>query len=493
MPANEVEAERHTLSRREAVNGLALAGLGALLAACRLERGSGGPLVSGSGSPAAGSGATPVAAVPLSDRTRYSHLLRRAGFGAAPGELDTWLPLSWSAAVNRLVDYETIPNDALESRLAALKLDLTTAAGIRRWWLLRMAYSARPLEEKMTLFWHGLLTSSLISAKPEMMLTQNQFFRAHALDHYGNILKGVTRDPAMMHWLNTAENKKGRANENYSRELMELFTLGPGNYNEQDVRESARAFTGLVTRKSGETVLAPAQHDDGQKTFLGRSGNFGPDDILDIILAQPAAAPFMARKLLGFFMSPNPSQASVDAIARTLTASSFDIREAVRALFNLPEFQDPSSYRALVKSPAELVAGTLRQLAVDADQSPIPSMLPEMGQSLFAPPNVSGWPGGAAWLNSGTWLARLNFANALTTNRTAVKLDPSRWPGAMGGTQQFVDTVAHLLVDGGLEAGQRQVLLEFTLNRKKIGTAWFDRHGRATVYLMLALPEYHLS
>ena len=504
MATSGTEAERHELSRREAVSGLALAGLGALLAACRVDHGhdapgsspaangTPAPLVSVPGSPSASPEATVSAAAPLSQQARYAHLLRRAGFGAGPGKLDQWLPLSWSVAVDRLVDYETIANDALDSRLAALKLDLTTALGIQRWWLLRMAFSARPLEEKMTLFWHGLLTSSLTSAQPELMLDQNRFFRAHALDHYGDILKGVTRDPAMMRWLNTAQNKKGHANENYSRELMELFTLGPGNYSEQDVRESARAFTGLVTRKSGETVLVPAQHDEGQKTFLGRSGNFGPDDIIDIILAQPAAAPFLARKLLGFFLSPDPTQASVDTIAGTLTTSDFDIRQAVRALFNLPEFQDPASYRELVKSPAELIAGTLRRLDLDADQSPIPALMPEMAHTLFAPPNVAGWPGGSAWLNSGTWLARLNFANALTTNRTAVQLDPAHWPGAEGGTAQFVDTLADLLVDGNLDGSQRQVLLDFAGSAPADDT-WFETQGRATVYLMLALPEYHLS
>jgi uncharacterized protein (DUF1800 family) len=496
------------ITRRQALDGLALAGLGALLAACRgrSEQSVGlstpGALTGGATPPPLVSlpptaasptpaGASAQASTAMSRRALYGQLLRRAGFGAAPGELDQWLELSWSEAVDRLVDYDSIDNQALEDRLAALKLDLSKAPDIQRWWLLRMAFSARPLEEKMTLFWHGLLTSSLTSAKPEMMLTQNKLLRAHALDNYGTLLKAISRDPAMMRWLNLAENKKGHANENYARELMELFTMGPGNYTEDDVRESARAFTGLVVRPNGETVLVPAQHDNGQKTFLGRTGNFGPDEIIDIILEQPATPTFLATKLLRFFVAPNPTQASIDAVAASLSSTRFDMRAAMRTLLNLPELQVPSSYRALIKSPAELVAGTLRQLAIETDAAQIPKLMVAMGQILFDPPNVAGWPGGSWWLNSGTWLARLNFANLITASRSDFKLDPAKWPGSDGG--RFIDGLITLLVDGELDDAQRQVLSEFAGIADPADTSWFDGQGRATIYLMLGLPEYHLS
>ncbi len=504
------------LSRRTAIAGLTLAGMGALLAACRVDTSSHGaataspapstPLAtttstSGAVSATPSGGASgPVTLRPttLSDGQRYGHLLRRAGFGASSAELDQYMTLGWSGAVNRLVDYGSIPNQPLEDYLSSLNLDLTKAADIQRWWIIRMIGTSRPLEEKMTLFWHGLLTSSLTSAKPPMMLTQNQFLRAHALDDYGTILKGITRDPAMMRWLNTIENRKGQANENYARELMELFTLGPGNYTETDVRESARAFTGLVVRPAtGATVLVPALHDDGQKTFLGQSGNFGPDDIIDIILKQPAAAPFLATRLLRYFVTPNPAPETVSAMANVLTRTNFSTREAIRALLNLPEFQDPANYRGLIKSPAEFLASTVRTLGARSDARLFPYAMVPMGQILFDPPNVAGWPGGAAWLNSGTWLARLNVANALTTNQSLVQFDASSLLGAQstGSAQEFVDGLVQLLLDGDLEDAQRQILYAFATadGSTTVTKSWLDSRGRAALYLVLALPEYHLS
>ncbi len=408
------------------------------------------------------------------------------------------MKLDWSAAVDRLIDYQSIPNQELEDHLTAMNLDLTKAADIQRWWMIRMIETARPLEEKMTLFWHGLLTSALTSAKAPLMLNQNQFLRAHALDEYGTILKGITRDPAMMRWLNTIQNRKGQANENYARELMELFTLGPGNYTETDVRESARALTGLVVRPAtGQTVLVPTLHDDGQKTFLGETGNFGPDDIIDIILKQPAAAPFLATHLLHYFVTPNPSQSSVDTVAGVLKQSNFSVKEAMRTLFNLPDFQDPANYRALVKSPSEFLMSTMRTLGAHTDAKLFPYAMVPMGQILFDPPNVAGWPGGPAWLNSGTWLARLNVANAITTNRTLVQLNATALTGnqPVPTTLSFVDQLINVLLDGNLEEDQRQILHDFASadGSTAVTTSWLDSRGRAVIYLLLALPEFHLN
>jgi uncharacterized protein (DUF1800 family) len=517
------------IDRRSAVGALTLAGLGALLAACRVDPRSrsapaatASPLIpdadptlatdAGATSPtqppdSAAAGASSgsstgasmnrSATLPLSQRARYSHLLRRAGFGTTPSGLVEWLELSWTEAVNRLVDYDGISNQALEDRLTALNLDLTKAPNIQRWWIIRMAETTRPLEEKMTLFWHGVLTSGLNSAKPPAMLTQNRFLRQHALDDYGTILKGITRDEAMMRYLNTIENKKGHANENYARELMELFTLGPGNYTEQDVRESARAFTGLTVRAGGATVLVRADHDDGTKTFLGRTGNWGPDDIIDIILEQPAAPPFIAGRILRFFVSPNPSQASIDAVAKVLRDTGFSIREAMRTVFNLPEFSDPAAYRNLVKSPAEYLVTAIRQLGAETDGRFYAAAMTPMGQTLFQPPNVAGWPGGADWLNSGTWLSRLNVANTLIANRDAVRLDPADWFGGGLPTapEAHVDRLAEILLDGNLADDQRRVLYDFARGDTATpgSREWFDGRGRALVYLMLALPEFHLN
>lgn len=469
-------------TRRDFLNGLALAGLGAVLA------------LAGAAEPAAWRGASR----PLSDREEFGHLLRRAGFGAGPGEVEAYQALGWEEAVDRLVNYEKVPNDSLEARLAELRLDLTKPQDLQRWWLLRMAYTARPLEEKLTLFWHGLLTSGLSKAPPPLMLAQNQFLREHALADFGTILKGIARDPAMMRWLDIAGSVRGRPNENYARELMELFTLGIGNYTEQDVREAARAFTGYTVDREGRVSFVRSRHDDGFKTVLGRTGRWGPDDIVDIILDQPVAAAFLAGKLLKFFVRPDPSPEATVEVARTLRETGYSIKAAIRKVFTLPEFRSPAAYRSLVKSPAEYAAGTLRQLGVETDGAGLPGLVNQMGQTLFNPPNVAGWPGGPAWLNTATWLARLNFANRVATDRRGVRVDPGRWfpsgrlPADPAG---FVDGLGELLLDGNVGPEQRAVLLDFG---SESGVAldparWFDSRGRAIIYLMLALPEYHLA
>lgn len=464
-------------SRRDILNGLALAGLGAALAitgaagARRVDRN-------------------------LSEREQFSHLMRRAGFGAAPGELEAYQALGWEGAVDRLVNYEEVPNDGLEARLGGLNLDLSKPRDIRRCWLLRMAYTARPLEEKLTLFWHGLLTSGLTKAPAPLMVAQNRFLREHALADYGMILKGIARDPAMMRWLDIPGSVRGRPNENYARELMELFTLGVGNYTEQDVREAARAFTGFALDREGRVAFVRARHDDGIKTVLGRTGPWGPDDIVDIIIDQSAAAAFLAGKLLRFFVRPDPSPGGVEEVARTLRATGYSIKAAVRRVFSLPEFRSPAAYRSLVKSPAEYSAGALRQLGAETDGVGLPALVGQMGQALFNPPNVAGWPGGAAWLNTATWIARLNFANRVATDRQGVRLNPAIWfpDGRLpSDSAAFVDRLGELLLDGNLGAEQRAILLDFGSEPGIDPARWFDGRGRGIIYLMLALPEYHLA
>ncbi|MBX6752696.1 MAG: DUF1800 domain-containing protein [Thermorudis peleae] len=469
------------LRRRKAVAGLVAAGLSALLAAYYAD--------------------SRVSSSSLDERTLFRHLLRRAGFGLAPNEVTTWQSLGWDNAVDRLVNYEQVANHDLEALLAQYHFDLTTPNGIRLWWLVRMAYTARPLEEKMTLFWHGLLTSSLGKATPSEMIRQNQFFREHALDNYGVILKGISRDVAMMRWLDLAENRVGHPNENYARELMELFTMGPGHYTEVDVREAARAFTGLVLRKDGNdyvSAFVPSQHDRGSKTFLGRTGNFGPDDIVDIILEQPATAPFLATKLLRFFVTPTPSPELVERIATTLQKTNYSIKAAVKDILLLPEFREPSAYRSLIKSPVEYLVGAIRQLGAHGNLQFAPQALKLMGQDLFAPPNVAGWPGGTSWLNSGTWLARLNAANTLVTQRAMVQFDFHSLLGdpLPQDPQGVVDRLAEVFVDGQLADPQRQILYDHAgpaAAYHQSPDQWLDQQGRSLVYLFLALPEYHLN
>jgi uncharacterized protein (DUF1800 family) len=245
-------------------------------------------------------------AASISVRAQTNHLFRRAAFGASRADLDQHGDRQPPAIAMSLVNYQDVPNDALEERLGAANLDVTKRDALQRWWLLRMMYTSRPFEERMTLFWHGILTTAFTKVnKPDLLLQQNDFLRQNALGSFRDILVGISKDPAMLIWLDGATNRKGKPNENYARELMELFSMGIGNYTEDDVREGARALTGwtLAGAKEGptEAVFRAGQHDDGQKTFLGQTGNFGLEEIVDIIVKQPATAQYLSRRLFSFF------------------------------------------------------------------------------------------------------------------------------------------------------------------------------------------------
>ena len=450
---------------------------------------------------------------PLPQSANFDHLFRRAGFGARADERQSAVNRGWNATVERLVKFNQVPNDDLDMRLTELKLDLTKTADLQQWWLARMVWTDRPLEEKMTLFWHGLLTSSVINARPPEMLIQNQFLREHALADCRTILKGITKDAAMLRWLNGASNRKTQPNENYARELMELFTLGrtdmrtgQPNYGERDVREAARALTGFrfTGPKDQEIVeFDPRQHDVGQKTVLGRTGNWGPDEVVGIIFEREGPAYYIAARLVRFFFLPppyvsGPGRDMVERVAKALLDSDYKMDAAVTAMFLAPEFRAPSAYRALVKSPAEYLAGMYRQLDAPIVKG-LPQQMARMGQSLFSPPNVAGWPGGKAWLSTGTWLARLNAANALTTTRgnseVADGLASAMRTLPAGSTDAYVDGVVDLLLDGQLMENQRAALMEFARSVPGDPTSpyWRDTVGRAVVYLALGLPEYHLA
>jgi uncharacterized protein (DUF1800 family) len=234
----------------------------------------------------------------LTGRKQISHLLRRAGFGGSPDEIDAHLALGFEGAVDRLIEFERVPNDELEARVSAMEtqLDVTRLPALQNIWLSRMLFTARPLEERMTLFWHNhFATANSKVGRPPAMYDQNKLFRSQALGSFRELLKSVARDPAMLRWLDSNSNRRRSPNENFARELMELFTLGVGNYTEQDVREAARAFTGWFFDRNLGFVFNSNQHDPGQKTFLGRTGSWNGDDVIDIILQQPASADFVAR------------------------------------------------------------------------------------------------------------------------------------------------------------------------------------------------------
>lgn len=430
-----------------------------------------------------------------SQRVRVAHLLRRAGFGASAEELDGYTKMGVSGATAALLNYQATSNQALDAAQVAFDpASLTGGAGgkgaasIEAWWLQRMVQSARPLEEKMTLFWHGLLTSGLDKAGPAPLFLQNQLFRSMALANFDDLLKAVSKDPAMMLYLDTETNRKGRPNENYARELMELFTTGIGHYTEDDVRESARAFTGWTLSASAKdrrnataSNFVARYHDDGLKTFMGKTGNLTGDDIVEMLVPLRATAERLGARLFSFFAYPNPDQAVVHHLADVFQQSRYSVRAVVGEIFGMDAFYSEKAYRALVKSPAEYVAQSLRGLGA---VSPSPSgggqggvvfgqaatAMAPMGQILFYPPNVAGWPGGASWINSSTLLSRVNFATALAQK---------------SGSRAMLDQLLGTFVDGTVSPATHDTLTQFA----------HDNPGATAdlLSLTLATPEYQLN
>ncbi|WP_096719651.1 DUF1800 domain-containing protein [Paraburkholderia acidicola] len=308
---------------------------------------------------------------------------------------------------------------------------------LRAWWVREMVATPSPLTERMTLFWHNHFTSGQDKVGyPQMMARQNILLRQDALGNFGDMLHGVAKDPAMLLYLDGAGSRKGKPNENFAREVMELFTLGEGHYSQQDVSEAARAYTGWTLDPDTQAyVWRAAVHDDGIKTVLGQSGPFDGDQTLDILLARPETAIFVTTKLWREFVSDTPNPTVIAPIAERFRASHYDIKVALRGLFLSDAFWDDSDRGVLVKSPAEFVVGTLRAFDIGYDTTmPFAGAIRNFGENLFYPPNVKGWPGGETWINSTTLLARKQFVEQLFRATEAARPHPGA-KGASAGMQ----------------------------------------------------------
>ena len=397
------------------------------------------------------------------------HLLARVGFGPTLAEVDDYARLSREQAVARLLqeartEAATLPpgwiNEPIlpmhllrdapaEQRRAFQQQEFRRGFELRAWWINEMLSTPSPLTERMTLFWHNHFTSSQQKVRfSQLMYRQNLLLRRHALGNFGQLLHAASKDPAMVIYLDNATNRRDRPNENFAREVMELFTLGEGHYTESDIREAARAFTGWsIDPDTGDYRWRPFVHDNGDKTVLGRSGNFDGDAVLDILLEDPRTAQHVVGKLWREFISPGwthpADRAAMARVARAFHDSRYDIRVALRELFLSPSFWAEDNRGTLVKSPVDFVVGTLRQFDVRvADATPFAMVTAGLGQNLFAPPNVKGWPGGEAWINFGTLLARKQFVERL------FRADEMGRPAAMGDMQRE----ALASVDGRREA-----------------------------------------
>jgi uncharacterized protein (DUF1800 family) len=444
------------------------------------------------------------------ERARVGHLLRRTGFGATPSELDAWQKLGFDQAVDQLLHPDQVQEADLDGEFAKLGYDITTPQGLAAWWLYRMINTKRPLAEKLALFWHGHFATSVQKVKSVVLMQQqNQLFREHGLDPFADLAKSVAQDPAMLVWLDNWKSKKEQPNENFGRELLELFTLGVGNYTEDDVKASSRAFTGwsmliktnaiigdedvaqpsLMTSDPDDQTATAAKeakaakrkerqtrdadflfrknwHDDGQKTFLGVTGALDGNDIIDIIVKQPACAQFIAGKLFSFFVWDQPDEATVAPFADVFAKTNGDIRALLDAIFRSDAFSSDQAYRAKVRSPIEFVVTVHRLLGLVNPVKRTLDSLNAMGQVPFLPPNVGGWTSGLGWIGPSAALERCNFVLAAAKGGGKVgKKQPAspflRQLLATSGGADLVGAVVTQLLDGDLDAGQRATLAAY--------------------------------
>ena len=447
----------------------------------------------------------------MTTRRETGHLLRRAGFGARPEDFETYAPLRWEQAVERVLDYALQPDplpdaptptqrppDSEEVRLSPMD--------VIGWWLERMMRSERSLEEKLTFFWHDHFATAITKSPPPLMANQVKTLRAGALGNFRDLLVGVATDPAMLVYLDGHTNVAGSPNENYARELYELHTLGIGNYNERDIQETARALTGWgLDRRAQTSRFRPARHDTGVKTVFGASGNFDLADVADLILAQPALATFIVGKLARYFVAPDVSETYIGDLAAGWVADDFELKPLMRAILLSDAFRE-GSYRALIKNPLEFTVTAVRNLGAEVDPRLVLFTANSMGLIPLNPPTPAGWPAGAAWVNGNSVLARSNYANALMVasrerfreqrgNAPEVFFDPMEALAARGARDAAgtVDTFVDLLLDGEIDFHDREILIEYLGGGFVPDAAAVDEKGRGLVYLLLSAPAFALA
>jgi uncharacterized protein (DUF1800 family) len=450
-----------------------------------------------------------------------AHLLRRAGFGGTPAEVEELRKLGPKLAVEKLLTFSkddgTDPNPHNFRSFFENATNLGAARGkainiLQGWWLQKMLTTSQPLKEKLTLFWHGHFATGLDKVRnPYMLEQQNDLFRNLGLSRFEDLVLEVSRDPAMLVYLDNAENIKGHPNENFARELMELFTMGVhGGYTERDVQESARAFTGWGLEKvpKGSYNENPKfkfyanKHDDAQKTFLEDRGNFDGRDIVRMVSQHPATARFITGKLWRFFVSEELPKATADELVKLWQDTGANIREVLRTILTSEKFYAPENRSSLVKSPIEYMVGSLRSSAArptPAQTISLINQLDAMAQIPFHPPNVKGWDGGLEWIADGTVLARLNFVGALvggklpgrdpTVEKSQIAPAPIpnlSWP--IGSSlSETIDLIGRHYLGAAPTGNLRKVLEAFAKGNNTPDVA------RRLAHLVLVSPQYQVA
>ena len=500
-----------------------------------------------------------------------AHLLRRAGFGGSPVEIKVFHALGRRKAVESLLVPEEAPDAfplpewadrriaaenmreravrAREMRLATRDMSPEQADRARRefrreeqrtarrhsvegqaWWFKRMLATRAPLREKMVLFWHDHFATSFQKVKqPILLMEQNELFRRHATGSFRDLVHGIVKDPAMMLYLDTQNSKKGMPNENFSREVMELFTLGEGNYTEQDIKEAARAFTGYQLRRIDGTVLHNKRRwDGGEKTIFGKKGRYDGDDVVDLIFGQAAAATYLPSRLWEYFVAENPPKEGVEALGKSFRAADFQLAPLLREIFLSKAFYAESVMHNQIKSPIQYLVQMLKELELkDLPQAYVLSAQQQLGQVLFMPPNVAGWDWGKAWINTNTLLSRYNVAGFITKGSqegtTVARNDDAMMDMEMGrkemglgnarkraeqawagpdfdqiaprslreDPEKLVDALVFRFFQAPLSGKEREAFVEYA--RSKKGAIFTNKETGELCHLMLSTPRYQLD
>jgi len=483
--------------------------------------------------------------------TAAAHLLNRAGFGGPPAEIERLLELGPDTAVSHLVDFEKIPDDTANpewakpdpekvKRFQAMRqageeerrrmqreeqqLQRQHITELRGWWLQRMAKGPRPLQEKLTLFWHGHFATSVEKVREAYLIwRQNELFRRLGAGNWLELLIETGKDPAMLIWLDQAQSRRQHPNENFAREVMELFALGEGHYTEKDISEAARALTGWTLDQTRQKFAYRAfMHDDGEKTVFGKTGNFDGEDVLEQIVSQPQAARFITAKLWNFFAGEMPGNDLNTALAAVLRENGNNFKPVLRAMFRSEEFYAPSVIRNQVKSPVQWLVGTVRVLESELPPPMVCwGLTRNLGQDLFAPPNVKGWDGGLTWITTNNLLARYNEAAALVQGDMSMvagmnlgignNANPNRMreiQNRMRGyrpprvdvkkiftekertdKEALIATLEKRLLQSKLKAKQEQALREYLDSQGELD----DGDILGAIRLVMSTPEYQLT
>jgi uncharacterized protein (DUF1800 family) len=479
--------------------------------------------------------------------TEALHLLNRAGFGGTPAQVRALADLGLEGAVDYLVDFEKRPQpDAKAEFRGDIRRQLTQAeneelrrarankdeetiqrfeqerqmrersdreqlSAMQRWWLERMIETGRPLEEKLTLFWHGHFATGYRTIENSWhMLAQNSMLRANCLGNFADLARGIIRDPAMLKYLDNDENRRQSPNENLARELLELFTLGEGNgYTERDIKEGARALTGMTFR-GNDYFFDERQHDPGVKSILGRSGAFAGDEFVSAILEKPQCAAFIASKLHRFLVNDAPVQSkaareAIQRLAAELRQNRYELRPVLRKLFLSQHFYARENRLSVVKSPTQLIVQAVRGFGTPTRSvGALVEAGDLMGQQLFQPPSVKGWDGGRAWINTATLFTRQNLVVYLVTGRTSADLasEPAKFEyDALHLVEHLRDATGTLDPDECVRAiatfalGEEPAparLAQLSKFLDELGGTVTDDRVKALLCLVASMPEYQL-